>query len=129
MWMFGHAIGLSSAQITPLGGRHFRATFTWLALGPSVAGGHEAAVSRLEGAESVRIVHLPTYALLPPAQWQPGQIVRETFDVELPGDIAPGRYTWRVGWYDLGRPDADATDARSRLPDSQEVVITTIELK
>jgi hypothetical protein len=105
--------------------RRFRVTFEWSVLDTP---GSYVAVSRLEGVAQARIVHLPSYVLLPTHRWQPGTLVRETFEVELPADIAPGRYTWRVGWYTLQHPDAYATDARSRLPNSQEVVVGEVEV-
>jgi hypothetical protein len=86
------------------------------------------AVSRLEGVDGARIVHLPTYALVPVSDWKPGQVVRETFDVELPTTLAPGRYTWRTGWYDLSQRSAYLTDRRSLLPGSQELAVATIDV-
>lgn len=125
---FGDAITLVEAHITPLGGRRFRATFAWRLTGTQPLTRAYVAVSRLAGVPDARIVHLPTYALHPTPDWLPGQVVRETFDVALPADLAPGRYTWQVGWYDLGHSEAYATDARSRLAGSEEVVVDVIEI-
>jgi uncharacterized membrane protein len=127
---FGPQIGLVSHNITPLdpGERRYRATFTWRA-GAAAAPSHNAiAISRLEGVPNARIVHLPTYALHPPPQWQPGELIRETFEVELPADLAPGTYTWRVGWYDLQSEFAANTDERSLLPGSTEVALDRIHV-
>jgi hypothetical protein len=123
---FGATIGLIESRIEHLDGRRFRVTFDWVA--SAQPAGDFVAVSRLDGVDDARIVHLPTYVLLPTSQWQPGQVVRETFDVELPREIAPGSYPWRIGWYDLRHSEAYATDERSRLPGSAEVVLTTIEV-
>lgn len=123
---FGDTIDLINAQIVPLDGRRFRATFEWQLTGSAPLTNQYVAVSRIDGLADARIVHLPTYALLPTHQWQPGQVVRETFDVEIPAELTPGRYTWHVGWYDVSHSEAFATDERSRLPSSTEVEIMTI---
>jgi hypothetical protein len=102
--------------------------FTWYVADTSQPLGHYVAVSELAEVPDVRMVHLPTYALLPTTAWQPGQIIRETFEVELPADIEPGQYTWNVGWYNTAHSEAYATDERSRLPGSDTVVIDTIEV-
>ncbi len=126
---FGAAIELEEAQLEMVGARRVRATFVWRA-GPALANGADyVAVSRLEGVANVRMVHIPTYVLYPTAQWEAGQRVRETFEVALPADMAAGSYTWRVGWYALDHPLAFATDARSRLPGSDEVVVDSIEVE
>jgi hypothetical protein len=123
---FGDAIGLVNARVTKLSKRMFRATFDWTATASLEAGKHYVAVSRLDGVENERIVHLPTYALLPVTEWQSGVVVRETFDIELPGDLLPGRYTWRVAWYDLNTPEGHATDARSQIGES--IVVADIDV-
>jgi hypothetical protein len=126
---FGSTIGLADSHLEPVGARRYRATFEWSVL--EVPAGHYVAVSRLEGVAHSRIVHLPTYALLPTTAWEAGTGVRETFEVQLPPDLPPGRYTWVVGWYTLQHSEAYATDARSRLPTTQgdgEVVVGEIEV-
>jgi len=51
------------------------------------------------GSEPFRVVHLPTYLLLPSSQWQPGQILREEYEFVMPEDLAKGTYVWQVGLY------------------------------
>ncbi len=111
------------------GPRRLRATFAWRLTGDFGPAGRFVAVSRLEGLADARIVHLPGYALLPAWEWRPGQLIVETFDVELPPETTPGRYTWRMGWYNVGLPGSYATDTRSRLPDSTEVVVDLIAVR
>lgn len=129
----GNAPLLLDSNVVPQGERRFRVTFAWGA--PASPMGDYVAVSTLEHETTIkgqkgqqkytpRIVHLPTYALLPTTQWQPGHVARETFDVELPPEVAAGRYTWRVGWYGVRTPYAYATDERSLLPGSTQVVGT-----
>lgn len=118
-------IELLAAQVEELGGRRFRASFEWRAgpgqLPPAIA------VSTLAGLPDARIVHLPSFALLPVWQWRPGEIVRESFELELPADTPPGRYLWQVGWHDLRHSEAYATDGRSRIGPAHDV--TTIEVR
>lgn len=126
---FGDEIGLVQATFTPLGDRRFRATFDWVATtAPTTPAMPAIAVSRLEGVELARVVHLPTSALLTTDQWPPGQVVRETFDVQFSHALPPGEYNWWVGWYRINHPYSYATDARSRVPGSQEMVVGTITL-
>jgi len=125
---FGDTLALVNAEITPLGERRFQAMFTWHVPDMAEPLGHYVAVSELAEVPDARMVHLPTYAMLPTTAWQPGQIIRETFEVELPTDIEPGQYAWRVGWYNTAHSEAYATDERSRLEGSETVVIDTIEV-
>jgi uncharacterized membrane protein len=117
---FADGLELVERSLEPLppegGARRLRASFTWRALRP-LTGAPLVAVSRIEGVENARFVHLPSYVLLPASQWQPGQLVRETFVVELPKGLAPGRYAWRTGWYVASAPNAARTDAESRFGD------------
>jgi uncharacterized membrane protein len=126
---FGAQVALVRHTIAQTGPRRLRASFTWRLTGDFGSVGRFVAVSRLEGLPEARIVHLPAYALLPSWEWRPGQLIQETFDVELPTGSAPGRYTWRLGWYNIELPASYATDARSRLPGSHEVAIDSVAIK
>jgi uncharacterized membrane protein len=125
---FGEHIGLVDYEIVPLdrGERRYRASFTWRVTGDTAPPYDAVAISRLEGVPDARIVHLPTYALYPTSEWEPGDLVHETFEVALPADLAPGTYAWRVGWYDLAADFAAFTDERSRLPGSSDVALDHI---
>ncbi len=125
---FGDKIGLVRAELEQLGERRYRAMFEWYRDKQAPLAQTYVAISRWDGIEGARIVHLPTYVLYPTDRWQPWEIVRETFDVELPADIAPGVYPWRVGWYDVAHSEAYATDERSRLAGSQEVTLFSVEV-
>lgn len=124
---FGDAIELVQNTIEPVGERRFRATFRWRATRDFRADEQFVAVSRLDGVANARMIHLPSYALAPTTTWRAGQVWEEQFEVEIPADVAAGRYTWRTGWYDALSPYAATTDARSRLGD--EVVITTLDVR
>lgn len=120
------SISLGDVQITPLGGRRFRAVFTWHCIGSIPVHSFYAAVSALDGVDDARVLHLPSYTLLPTSQWRQGQIVRETFDVEFPAEVPSGRYTWRVGWYDLNTLEGQATDQRSLVGTTHAVAEITL---
>ena len=122
------SISLLSAQIEPLGGRRFRADFAWATSSAQPLPAHYVAVSQLDGVRDTRIVHLPTYALLPSATWLPNQLVRERFEVIIPADLPAGRYSWRVAWYDLTSSEGFATDERSLVNGAAPMLIKTIEV-
>jgi hypothetical protein len=125
---FGGRVALVRHSISQIGPRRLRASFTWRSIA-SFGQARFVAVSRLDGVANARIVHVPSYALRPAWEWQPGELVEETFDVELPAEVAPGSYTWRIGWYNVELPASYATDARSLLAGSQEVALETVTIK
>lgn len=120
---FGDAIGLIGCQTTDLSGNKWRVMCEWQALRPLNQDPQLFAVTRIEGVENSRIVHLPTLALHPTQEWEEGQIVRETFEFTLPVDMTPGKYGLYTGWYDSSHPQAFATDAASRLGSEYQIGI------
>ncbi|MGC9040356.1 MAG: DUF2079 domain-containing protein [Roseiflexus sp.] len=119
---------LVRANIEVIGERRLRASFAWRVREALPPGVQFVAVSRLDGAPGARFVHLPGYALHPVWEWSAGDVIEETFDVLVPPDTLPGRYAWRVGWYDVRHPDATLTDERSRMTGTAEYVVTFIEV-
>jgi hypothetical protein len=126
LFRFTPHIGLLSARIEPLENRRVRLYYEWVALQPLDKLQPMFAVSRLEGVDHSRIVHLPTLALHPTPSWQPGRIIEEEFEVVLPAELAPGSYRLLTGWYDGTDLDAAATDSRSRV--GEEFLLGTIVL-
>lgn len=122
-------IRLLGAEITPLAGRRFRASFTWTSTGELPVDRSLLPVSSLDGVAGARMVHLPTFALMPTAEWRQGEVVRESFEIELPADLSPGTYAWLVAWYDPAHPEAYATDERSLFQGSAPVAVATIEVQ
>ncbi|MFQ3664085.1 MAG: DUF2079 domain-containing protein, partial [Chloroflexaceae bacterium] len=120
-------IRLLGAAVEPLGGRRYQASFAWMATEGLPTDRSLIPVSILDGVEG-RIVHLPTFALMPTAEWATGTIIREQFDLELPADLPAGSYTWRVGWYDPAHPEAYATDERSQFMDAAPAAVAVIEV-
>jgi len=125
---FGGRVALVRHSISQIGPRRLRVSFTWRPLA-SFGQSRFVAVSQLDGVANARIVHVPSYALHPAWEWQQGELIEETFDVELPPEVAPGNYTWRIGWYNVELPTSYATDARSLLVGSQEVALETVTIK
>jgi uncharacterized membrane protein len=115
---FGDSLELLEADLELIAGegaeRRVRARFVWRLLKP-IERGPLVAVSQLEGIAGARLVHLPSYALLPSERWQPGQPIEEVFELPLPNDLPSGSYTWQLGWYDTSRVYAADTDQRSRV--------------
>ncbi len=122
-------IALVGTEIEPLGRRRWRATFEWQRTRSEPLNERYVAVSWLDGIDHTRMVHLPTYVLFPTMEWASDHIIRETFDVQIPPDIDPGRYTWKVAWYHSGHSEAYATDERSQVADSPPLIVGTIEVE
>jgi hypothetical protein len=130
---FENVIALSNAQLTPLQGRRFRAAFMWQAMGTAPADTAYVAVSRLhtpdgEPVEGTQTVHLPTSVLHPPGEWQADTLIEETFEVEVPPEVPPGRYSWRVGWYDLNTHEVQQMAEEGMLMGSNDVDVATLEV-
>ena len=124
---FGDKIGLVSASVQPLGSRRYRLQYEWWPLRALNMEPPFIAVSRLAGVTHSRHPHLPTVALHPTVRWEPGQLVRETFEIELPPDLASGVYQLQVGWYDGSQPYGFETDERSRV--GEEVLVGQVDIQ
>ena len=62
--------------------------------------------------------HQPQAGAYPTSIWDVNESVRDAFTLELPRELQPGKYTLRVGWYDL------QTGARLPLRDASGDAIT-----
>jgi len=123
---FADRINLIEGSVTPLGNRRYLLRYVWTMdeeLSDDVS---LFAVTHLSDIDQARTLHLPTTFLHPTPTWAPGEKVIETFEVELPRDIASGRYTVLVGWYDSSHRYAYATDGRSRVGDV--IPVATLEV-
>jgi hypothetical protein len=127
MMVFSDTIALLSADITPVGGRRFRLSYTWLPLRPLSDEPLLFAVSRLQDVKHSRYPHLSTLALHATPSWSPDERVREDFEIILPDDLAAGTYQLVVGWYDSSHVEADATDERSRV--GEEFLVGSLSLR
>jgi uncharacterized membrane protein len=118
---FGDNIGLVQAAVTPVNSRTYRLQLEWVALHSGEPLPLLVAVSRLEGVENGRILHLPTLGLLPTSGWPANHIIRETIEFTLPPQLANGRYPLSVGWYDPANIWAAESDGRSRVGESWQI--------
>jgi hypothetical protein len=76
-----------------------------------------------------RVFHLPTYFLLRPESWQPGQVIRETYAFILPTTLPEGAYDWTVGLYAEPAWFGIRTDAKGLVPGTEQVTLGPVELR
>ena len=74
------------------------------------------------------VLHLPMYIQLPPARWQPGQVIRETYDFRLPAD-AQGEYVGSIGLYTVPRFLGIRLRADRLLPRSEPVALPALTVQ
>jgi uncharacterized membrane protein len=108
----GEAIELVDMAAEPVIGQRMRLSYTWRITG-GFGNQRYVAVTQIAETSGMRFVHLPSYALMPAWQWQPGRLYTETFEIDLPAEIKPIQLALRTGWYDLASPYAYLTDTRS----------------
>jgi hypothetical protein len=112
---FGDAIALNHVALEEPESGRYELYFDWAA-GPGLGDRRQLfAVTRLEGIEDARVLHLPTLAVLPTTEWPDDQVVRERVSFRVPDDVPPGEYAVRVGWYDSSSITAAATESESRV--------------
>jgi hypothetical protein len=66
----------------------------------------------------------PVYGVRPTPGWRAGEVIEDSYDIFLDGDLAPGEYELSVGMYDpdtMERLAAYAADGE-RLPEDRIVV-------
>jgi uncharacterized membrane protein len=112
---------LIAARLMPLGARRWQVDLVWQRSTMPLPEAPLIAVSRLEGVPNLRIVHLPSFALLQPQEWPDNAMVHEQFVIALPDDLPAGTYRWKLAWYNSGHSEAYTTDARSRVGIEAEV--------
>jgi hypothetical protein len=106
----------------------YRLRFDWLALEPLGDKPPMMAVTRIQGVKDARIVHLPTFAILPTKGWPASnaEMLREELEIRVPAEAGPGRYPLWLAWYDATGPFIEQTDRRSRI--GQEVRIGYLQI-
>lgn len=123
---FGNVIDLVESDYN-LSGNRLQLVFKWKLSENAVKAPEMFAVTRIEGIEHSRLVHLPTMALHPVSEWGKDNIVSEYFEVFLPGGIENGTYRLLTGWHVADRPYSWVTDHRSLLGEETTVGFLTIE--
>lgn len=123
---FANEIGLLSYTVEEVSPRRYRIEAEWLLLQGKPPSQNLFAVTRLEGVPNMRIVHLPASIIIPPKTWATDEIIVETFEVELPKELAAGTYTLWLGWYDADHIFAAHTDERSRIGEEVQIGSITV---
>gem|GEM_PF-2161177 len=85
-------------------------------------------IDTFSGAETFRVVHLPTYILLRPGEWEAGQVIRETFDFVLPESLPAGSYRWEVGLYAEPSWFGIRTDTDRLVPGTTRLALREVEV-
>lgn len=78
-------------------------------------------------ANEFSVLHLPTYVQMPPEDWQPGQVIRETYDLRLPAD-ARGEYDWSVGLYAVPKYLGIRINSERQVPGAEPVLLGTLSV-
>ena len=73
--------------------------------------------------------HRPFYGTRPPYSWAPGEALDDPYELALPRDLPPGRYTLAMGMYDpiTGTRLPVSVDANHRLSDNR-VLLQTVDV-
>ena len=121
----GDALDLLRSEVTDLGGGRIQLRVVWR-VRAGFGKGRFMAITRLGDLEGVRFVHLPSYVLRPAWEWKAGEVIEERMEIALPEELPSGSYTLMTGWYDIDSPYAEQSDARSRLPASEEIPLGDI---
>lgn len=99
-------VGWTREPDTPEGGKELRLTMVWRALEKAKA--RYTTFAHLEevgGGKLAQDDHEPLGGKYPTTRWAQGEMVRETYRLTLPPNIAAGDYVLRVGWYDTATQD------------------------
>lgn len=118
---FADTIMLVNVQVERLSATRYTLEFAWTTERPMNDRPALVAVSQLGSLPHSRILHLPTLALLPTTEWEPGELVVESFEIKLADETARGDYELAVGWYETSNPYAPFTDERSRFGELHSV--------
>lgn len=118
---FGDLIGLVSVELTQLSKERYSLTYVWTSLQPLSDLPDLFAVTRIEGVENSRYLHLPTWTVLTTTDWEEDTLIRETMEITLPDDIASGEHALLVGWYHSEDILAVYSDERTRLGEEVEI--------
>lgn len=76
-----------------------------------------------------RVFHLPTYISLRPEQWQPGQVIQETYEFVIPEILPEGPYDWSVGLYAEPEWFGIRTGEAGLVPGTERVAIGELAVR
>ncbi len=123
---FDDKIGLTEVTLKPLGNNRFRLTCSWVALTNLRDHPPFIAISQLRGVAHSRVLHLPTWALLPTTDWPTDALIREEIEFVFDQGLM-GSYELVLSWHRATHLFAAETDWRSRVGD--EFVIGTLNIQ
>lgn len=108
------AVEMPETELRP--GDQLEVNLTWQALAP-MSENYTVFVQVLDGIDRIvgQVDSWPVQGTYPTSQWQVGEIVNDTYQVQLAADLPPGQYRLQVGWYLLATlqrlPVVDETGA------------------
>ncbi len=125
---FGDALALVgwSAQPETLNSETLNLTIVWQAK-RALPRRYTAFVhlTKSSGEKITQDDHEPFGGIYPTTRWAANEMVRDVYTLNLPRDLAPGKYLVRVGWYD--------SETGDRLPvlgsADDAVVLTMLEIR
>lgn len=139
-------LGYDFAGDRLIAGRPYQVTYYWKVLpkyGEPFSLRHAAQAESVEGLAAeyalidtftgpggdFRVFHLPTFLLQRPEVWQPGQVIRETYEFVLPEMLPGGIYDWTVGLYAEPAWFGIRTDVDRLVPGTEQVLLREVELR
>jgi hypothetical protein len=91
-------IGVDFDRETARAGERVRVTLYWQSAGrPADQGPLRIVLTRPGGSILQEWPHVPVDGAYPPAQWKPGEIVRDTRDLIVPASLSPGEVELAIG--------------------------------
>lgn len=75
-------------------------TLTWQALAP-ISEDYTVFVQVVDAQDQIvgQVDSWPLHGTYPTSQWRAGEVVQDGYQIQLPGELEPGRYRLLVGWY------------------------------
>ncbi len=71
----------------------------------------------------------PQATFRPMDSWSPGETIRDNHGLQLPADLAPGRYALWVKVYDWRTGEPLPVSGSSRTADGEAAILTTVEVR
>jgi hypothetical protein len=82
-------------------------------------------LEKLDGNKVTQDDHEPRHGDYPTTHWAANEMARETYSLNIPNDLSPGKYALKAGWYDFDTGD------RLEVAGSADntIVLATYEVK
>lgn len=82
-------------------------------------------LENLAGDKIAQDDHEPRHGNYPTTRWAANEMVRETYNLNVPSDLSPGKYVLLIGWYDMF--SGDRLNLSNSVDDS--ATLATFEVK